>query len=61
MKTLTPNELRDTTGTEIAAPKGSPVTDPSVTDVGAGIAEILNMRVGCWRAPIDLWTEPTAA
>ena len=61
MKTLTPNELRDTTETEIAAPKGLPVTDPAVTDVGAGIAEILNMRVGCWRAPIDLWTEPTAA
>jgi hypothetical protein len=61
MKTFTTNQLRDTTGTEMAAPKGSPVTDASVTDVGAGIAEILNMRVGCWRAPIDLWTEPTAA
>ncbi len=61
MKTSTPNQLRDTTGTEIAVPKGSPVTDASVTEVCTGIAEILDMRVGCWRAPIDLWTEPTAA
>ena len=61
MKTLTTNQLRDTGETEIAAPKGSPVPDASVTDVGTGIAEILNIRVGCWRAPIGLWTEPTAA
>lgn len=61
MKTFTPNQLPDTTGTEIAAPKGSPVTDASVTGAGVGIAEILNMRVGCWRAPIDLRTEQTAA
>jgi len=59
--TLTPNQLRDTTEAEMAGPNGSRVTDASVRDVGAGIAEILNMRVGCWRAPIDLWTEPTAA
>ena len=61
MKTLTTNQMRDTGETEIAASKGSPVPDAGVTDVGAGIAEILNMRVGCWRAPIGLWTEPTAA
>lgn len=61
MKTFTPNQLRDTTETEIAGQERSCVTDASVRDVGAGIAEILNMRVGCWRAPIDLWTEPTAA
>jgi hypothetical protein len=61
MQTLTPNRLCDTGEREIAAPNGSPVTDASVTDVGTGIAEILNMRVGCWRAPIDLWTEPRAA
>jgi hypothetical protein len=61
MKTLTTNQLRETNETEIAAPKGSAVTDASVRDCVAGIAEIRNMRVGCWRAPIDLWTEPTAA
>ena len=61
MKTLTTNQMRDTGETEIAASKGLPVPDAGVTDVGAGIAEILNMRVGCWRAPIGLWTEPTAA
>ena len=61
MKTFEPNELRDTTETEIAGPEGSCVTDAGVREAGAGIAEILNMRVGCWRAPIDLWTEPTAA
>lgn len=61
MKALTPNKLRDASKTEIAAAKGSPVPDASAPDVGAGIAEILNMRVGCWRAPIGLWTEPTAA
>jgi hypothetical protein len=61
MKTLTTNQLRDTGETEIAAPKGSPLADASVTDGGAGIAEIRNMRVGCWRAPIGVWSEPTAA
>jgi hypothetical protein len=61
MKTLTTNQLRDTGETEIAGPKGSSLADASVTDGGAGIAEIRNMRVGCWRAPIDLWNEPTAA
>jgi hypothetical protein len=61
MKTLTPNPVRDTSEKEIAAPKGSPVPDAGVTDVGAGIAEILNLRVGCWRAPIGLWSESTAA
>ena len=61
MKTLKTNQLRDTGETEIAARKGSPAADAGVTDFGAGIAEIRNMRVGCWRAPIGLWTEPTAA
>jgi hypothetical protein len=61
MKTLTMDHLRDTGETEIAGPKGSPVPDAGVTDCSAGIAEIRNMRVGCWRAPIDLWNEPTAA
>jgi hypothetical protein len=37
------------------------VPDVRVTDVNTGIAEVLNMRVGCWRAPVHLWTEPTAA
>lgn len=61
MKTVLPIELRDTAETEIAAPGGSSVADAGVIDVGAGIADILNMRVGCWRAPIQLWSEPTAA
>ncbi len=61
MNTLTPTQLHDNTETEAAAPTASCVTDASVTDVGVGIAEILNMRVGCWQAPIHLWTEPTAA
>jgi hypothetical protein len=37
------------------------VTDVRATDVNTGITEVLNMRVGCWRAPIYVWTEPTAA
>jgi hypothetical protein len=61
MKTLTPNQLRDTSEREILAPNGSGVADAIVTDVGTGIAEILSMRVGCWRAPIGIWTQPTAA
>jgi hypothetical protein len=60
MKTLTPNQRRDNTETEAAAPTASCLTDASVTDVGVGIAEILNMRVGCWRAPVHLWTETAA-
>ena len=39
----------------------SDATDVRVTDVNTGITEVLNMRVGCWRAPVHLWTEPTAA
>ena len=62
MKTsTTTNRLRDINESEIAAQKRSPITDDPVTKGGAGIAEIRNIRVGCWRAPIDLWTEPTAA
>jgi hypothetical protein len=61
MKTLTTSQLRDTGEREIAPPKGSPVADAGVPDGGAGIAEIRNMRVGCWRAPIGVWNEPTAA
>ena len=61
MKTLTTNQLREASETEMTAPKGSPFADAGVTDCGAGIAEIRNMRVGCWRAPIGFWTEPTAA
>ena len=36
-------------------------TDVRATDVNTGITEVLNMRVGCWRAPVHVWTEPTAA
>jgi hypothetical protein len=66
MKTLTRNKLRDTTQTKMetltrkahGADMGD--TDVRVTDVNTGISEVLNMRVGCWRAPVHLWTGPTA-
>jgi len=64
MKTLARNQLRDTTKTEAAPQEGAAdtdATDTGVTIVSAGIAEVLNMRVGCWRAPVHLWTKPTAA
>jgi hypothetical protein len=71
MKTLTRNKLRDTTQTKMetltrkahGADMGDTdvrVTDVRVTDVNTGISEVLNMRVGCWRAPVHLWTGPTA-
>ncbi len=61
---LVRQQLRDTTKTEAAVQldtADSDTTDIRVTDVNTGIAEVLNMRVGCWRAPVHLWTEPTAA
>jgi hypothetical protein len=64
MKKLARNQSRDTTKTEAAAQLGtadSDATDVGVIDVYAGIAEVLNMPVGCWRASVHLWTEPTAA
>jgi hypothetical protein len=76
MKTLTRNQLRDATKTEAAAAvqpdkadrdaadcdaSDCDAADVGVTDVNTGIAEVFNMRVGCWRAPVHLWTEPTAA
>jgi hypothetical protein len=64
MKTLARNQLHDTTETEPATVEGtadSCTTDAGVSEVRAGIAEVLNMRVGCWRAPVHLWTAPTAA
>jgi hypothetical protein len=76
MKTLTRNKLRDTTQTKMetltrkahGADMGDTdvrvtdvrVTDVRVTDVNTGISEVLNMQVGCWRAPVHLWTGPTA-
>ena len=68
MKTLTRNKLRDTTQTKMetltrkahGADMGPTCTDVRVTDVNTGISEVLNMRVGCWRAPVHLWTGPTA-
>ena len=64
MKTVTRNQLHDSTKPEPAAPEGAAdsfATDVGVSHVRAGIAEVLNMRVGCWRAPVHLGTEPTAA
>ena len=64
MKTFDRNQLRDATKAETASQGGAAdtdATDTGVSTVSAGIAEVLNMRVGCWRAPIHLWTEPTAA
>ncbi len=74
MKKLARNQSRDTTKTEALAREADRkdigvtdvrVTDARVTDVSTGIStgisEVLNMRVGCWRAPVHLWTEPTAA
>jgi hypothetical protein len=68
MKTLTRNQLRDTTKMETETETETETltrkadgADVRVTDVNTGISEVLNMRVGCWRAPVHLWTEPTAA
>ena len=64
MKTLTGQQLRDATKTTAATQQDAADSDErgvGVTDVNTGIAEVLNMRVGCWRAPVHLWTEPTAA
>lgn len=64
MTMLESQQLRDTTKRETAgephtAESGS--TDVGVADVSAGIADVVNMRVGCWRAPVHFWTGPTAA
>jgi hypothetical protein len=64
MKALAGNQLRDTTKTETATREDAAdtrETDTGVSTLSAGIAEILNMRVGCWRAPVHPWTNPTAA
>jgi hypothetical protein len=62
MKRLTRNQLRDATKTKTKTEtKTETETDIGVTDVNTGISEVLNMRVGCWKAPVHLWTEPTAA
>jgi hypothetical protein len=64
MKTFDHNQLRDATETETATQDGAAdirETDTGVSTLSDGIADILNMRVGCWRAPVHPWTEPTAA
>lgn len=65
METLTGNQLRDQKKTDNAAvpqdTADSAARDVGVTTVNAGIAEVLSMRVGCWRAPVHLTTEPSAA
>ena len=59
MKTSMDQRLRHTNEAEVAVPASA--TDASVSYHTAGIAEILNMRVGCWQAPIYSWAGPTAA
>jgi len=65
MKTTVHNQFRQSRETEVAAPTSATDTDvshdASVCDVAAGIADILNIRVGCWQAPIYPWAGPTAA
>ena len=66
MKTLTRNQLRDTTKREAAVQLdtagGSRSDRPLVSSMSThGITEVLNMRVGCWRAPVHFWTGPTVA
>lgn len=64
MKTLGSQQLRDTTKRTAAVQldtADSEATDLGFINVRAGIAEVLNMRVGCWRAPVHFWTGPTVA
>ena len=64
MKTIGSQQLRDTTKREAAVQletADSEATDLGFIDVHAGIAEVLNMQVGCWRAPVHVWSGPTAA
>jgi hypothetical protein len=74
MKTLAGRQLRDSTKAESTVQPDkadcdaadseaadSDAADVGVTEVNAGITEILNMRVGCWRAPVHLTIEPSAA
>jgi hypothetical protein len=60
MHTSRHNQLHDETvsGTEDVR---SDITDTSVSDGGAGIGEVLRMRVGCWSPPVHVSTVPTAA
>jgi hypothetical protein len=63
MKALARNQSRDPTKTAAAqlGTSDSHAADVGVVNVNAGIAEVLNVRVGYWRAPVHLWTEPSAA
>jgi hypothetical protein len=59
METSRHNQLHDRTESDATSPRGD-VTDTGVSN-GAGIAEVLRMRVGCWSAPVHVSTVPTAA
>jgi hypothetical protein len=60
MKTNRHNQLHDRTESEEVV-MWSDITDAGVSEIGAGIAEVLRMRVGCWTPPVHVSTVPTAA
>lgn len=59
METSRHNQLHDRTESAAATPQRD-ITDTDVRD-GAGIAEVLRMRVGCWSPPVHVVTTPAAA
>ncbi len=59
MNTNRHNQLHDRTESEAGAVQ-SIITDTGVSD-GAGIADVLRMRVGCWSPPVHVSIVPTAA
>lgn len=60
METCRHDELQDKSASDTAAALRS-VPDTSVSVAGAGIGEVLRMRVGCWSPPVHFSTAPTAA
>lgn len=59
MNTNRHNQLHDRTESEAGAVQ-STITDTGVSN-GAGIADVLRMRVGCWSPPVHVSIVPTAA
>jgi hypothetical protein len=61
MKTSRHDQLHDRTESEPQAAKRKDFSDTVVSDRGAGIADILRLRVGCWSPPVHVANVPTAA
>jgi hypothetical protein len=59
MNAIRHNQLHDRTESDAEVVQ-STITDTGVSD-GAGIADVLRMRVGCWSPPVHVSIVPTAA